>query len=150
MQPMSFDSNPPSSYKNGWRVWVLWRTDDLVLHGVGKLALFYLIMIGTWFFYFICNYLCLRTNYYVPLLSNINMISPYGLVHFITWLSSTFLFFLFPFFFLKISHFCVLKWIVYCFRCFDSNLIDVPVEVETPDRHYYHVWFWPVSFAFIS
>ncbi|KAI6692757.1 hypothetical protein NL676_020467 [Syzygium grande] len=23
-------------------------------------------------------------------------------------------------------------------RCFDANLIDIPVEVETPDRHYYH------------
>uniref|UniRef100_A0A7N2L7E7 Histone-lysine N-methyltransferase SUVR4 n=1 Tax=Quercus lobata TaxID=97700 RepID=A0A7N2L7E7_QUELO len=27
-------------------------------------------------------------------------------------------------------------------RCFDSNLIDVPVEVETPDRHYYHLAFF--------
>ncbi|OMO96100.1 hypothetical protein COLO4_15515 [Corchorus olitorius] len=24
-------------------------------------------------------------------------------------------------------------------RCYDANLIDIPVEVETPDRHYYHV-----------
>ena len=24
-------------------------------------------------------------------------------------------------------------------RCSDANLIDIPVEVETPDRHYYHV-----------
>ncbi|XP_031283856.1 histone-lysine N-methyltransferase SUVR4-like isoform X2 [Pistacia vera] len=24
-------------------------------------------------------------------------------------------------------------------RCFDANLIDIPVEVETPDRHYYHL-----------
>ncbi|CAK8572301.1 unnamed protein product [Lathyrus sativus] len=24
-------------------------------------------------------------------------------------------------------------------RCADSNLIDIPVEVETPDRHYYHL-----------
>ncbi|KAI5398266.1 hypothetical protein KIW84_063889 [Lathyrus oleraceus] len=24
-------------------------------------------------------------------------------------------------------------------RCTDSNLIDIPVEVETPDRHYYHL-----------
>ncbi|GFP82639.1 histone-lysine n-methyltransferase suvr4 [Phtheirospermum japonicum] len=23
-------------------------------------------------------------------------------------------------------------------RCFDGNLIEVPVQVETPDRHYYH------------
>ncbi|KAK8994752.1 hypothetical protein V6N11_045825 [Hibiscus sabdariffa] len=24
-------------------------------------------------------------------------------------------------------------------RCFDASLIDIPVEVETPDRHYYHL-----------
>ncbi|CAJ1976272.1 unnamed protein product [Sphenostylis stenocarpa] len=24
-------------------------------------------------------------------------------------------------------------------RCLDANLIDIPVEVETPDRHYYHL-----------
>lgn len=24
-------------------------------------------------------------------------------------------------------------------RCSDSNLIDIPVEVESPDHHYYHV-----------
>ncbi|MED6204514.1 hypothetical protein PIB30_009789 [Stylosanthes scabra] len=24
-------------------------------------------------------------------------------------------------------------------RCFDANLIDIPVEVEVPDRHYYHI-----------
>ncbi|XP_073223001.1 probable inactive histone-lysine N-methyltransferase SUVR2 isoform X2 [Cicer arietinum] len=24
-------------------------------------------------------------------------------------------------------------------RCADANLIDIPVEVETPDRHYYHL-----------
>ncbi|PKI39107.1 hypothetical protein CRG98_040531 [Punica granatum] len=24
-------------------------------------------------------------------------------------------------------------------RCFDANLIDIPVQIETPDRHYYHV-----------
>ncbi|KAG8370839.1 hypothetical protein BUALT_Bualt13G0025100 [Buddleja alternifolia] len=24
-------------------------------------------------------------------------------------------------------------------RCYDSNLVEIPVEVETPDRHYYHV-----------
>ncbi|XP_057423274.1 histone-lysine N-methyltransferase SUVR4 isoform X3 [Lotus japonicus] len=24
-------------------------------------------------------------------------------------------------------------------RCYDANLIDIPVEVETPDRHYYHL-----------
>ncbi|KAK6915317.1 Pre-SET domain, partial [Dillenia turbinata] len=27
-------------------------------------------------------------------------------------------------------------------RCFDANLIDIPVEVETPDRHYYHIAFF--------
>ncbi|XP_022149816.1 histone-lysine N-methyltransferase SUVR4 isoform X2 [Momordica charantia] len=27
-------------------------------------------------------------------------------------------------------------------RCFDANLIDIPVEVETPDRHYYHLAFF--------
>ncbi|XP_038695248.1 histone-lysine N-methyltransferase SUVR4-like isoform X2 [Tripterygium wilfordii] len=27
-------------------------------------------------------------------------------------------------------------------RCFDGNLIDIPVEVETPDRHYYHLAFF--------
>lgn len=24
-------------------------------------------------------------------------------------------------------------------RCLDANLIEIPVEVETPDLHYYHV-----------
>ncbi|XP_004304779.1 PREDICTED: histone-lysine N-methyltransferase SUVR4 [Fragaria vesca subsp. vesca] len=27
-------------------------------------------------------------------------------------------------------------------RCFDGNLVDIPVQVETPDRHYYHVAFF--------
>lgn len=27
-------------------------------------------------------------------------------------------------------------------RCFDANVIDIPVEVETPDRHYYHLAFF--------
>ncbi|CAA7398935.1 unnamed protein product [Spirodela intermedia] len=27
-------------------------------------------------------------------------------------------------------------------RCFDANLVEVPVEVETPDRHYYHIAFF--------
>ncbi|MED6131126.1 hypothetical protein PIB30_007098 [Stylosanthes scabra] len=27
-------------------------------------------------------------------------------------------------------------------RCFDANLIDIPVEVETPDHHYYHLAFF--------
>ncbi|KAG8380407.1 hypothetical protein BUALT_Bualt06G0012100 [Buddleja alternifolia] len=27
-------------------------------------------------------------------------------------------------------------------RCFDGNLLEVPVQVETPDRHYYHLAFF--------
>ncbi|XP_062084357.1 histone-lysine N-methyltransferase SUVR4 [Humulus lupulus] len=27
-------------------------------------------------------------------------------------------------------------------RCSDPNLVDIPVEVETPDRHYYHLAFF--------
>ncbi|KAJ8770187.1 hypothetical protein K2173_011522 [Erythroxylum novogranatense] len=27
-------------------------------------------------------------------------------------------------------------------RCEDANLIDIPVEIETPDRHYYHLAFF--------
>ncbi|KZV24291.1 histone-lysine N-methyltransferase SUVR1 [Dorcoceras hygrometricum] len=27
-------------------------------------------------------------------------------------------------------------------RCFDSNLLEIPVQVETPDRHYYHIAFF--------
>ncbi|KAI3694356.1 hypothetical protein L1987_77321 [Smallanthus sonchifolius] len=27
-------------------------------------------------------------------------------------------------------------------RCFDANLIEIPVEVENPDRHYYHLAFF--------
>ncbi|CAL5427339.1 unnamed protein product [Camellia sinensis] len=27
-------------------------------------------------------------------------------------------------------------------RCFDSNLVEIPVEVETPDHHYYHFAFF--------
>ncbi|XP_074333584.1 putative inactive histone-lysine N-methyltransferase SUVR2 [Apium graveolens] len=27
-------------------------------------------------------------------------------------------------------------------RCMDSNLIEIPVELETPDRHYYHLAFF--------
>ncbi|KAK6156413.1 hypothetical protein DH2020_010661 [Rehmannia glutinosa] len=27
-------------------------------------------------------------------------------------------------------------------RCFDGNLIEIPVQVETPDRHYYHLAFF--------
>ena len=25
------------------------------------------------------------------------------------------------------------------YRCLDANLMNMPVEIETPDRHYYHV-----------
>lgn len=27
-------------------------------------------------------------------------------------------------------------------RCFDPNLVEIPVEIETPDHHYYHVAFF--------
>ncbi|KAK2665640.1 hypothetical protein Ddye_004214 [Dipteronia dyeriana] len=27
-------------------------------------------------------------------------------------------------------------------RCYDANLIEIPVEVETPDHHYYHIAFF--------
>ncbi|CAH8388288.1 unnamed protein product [Eruca vesicaria subsp. sativa] len=27
-------------------------------------------------------------------------------------------------------------------RCEDANLIDIPVQIETPDRHYYHIAFF--------
>ncbi|XP_057507370.1 probable inactive histone-lysine N-methyltransferase SUVR2 isoform X2 [Actinidia eriantha] len=27
-------------------------------------------------------------------------------------------------------------------RCFDPNLVEIPVEVETPDHHYYHIAFF--------
>ncbi|MCL7044767.1 hypothetical protein MKW94_018422 [Papaver nudicaule] len=27
-------------------------------------------------------------------------------------------------------------------RCFDANMIDIPVEIETPDHHYYHIAFF--------
>ncbi|KAL5702420.1 [histone H3]-lysine(4) N-trimethyltransferase [Ranunculus cassubicifolius] len=27
-------------------------------------------------------------------------------------------------------------------RCFDGNLVEIPVEVETPDHHYYHLAFF--------
>lgn len=30
-------------------------------------------------------------------------------------------------------------------RCLDANLVEIPVEVETPDHHYYHVWIVIVS-----
>ncbi|XP_031502518.1 probable inactive histone-lysine N-methyltransferase SUVR2 isoform X2 [Nymphaea colorata] len=27
-------------------------------------------------------------------------------------------------------------------RCFDANLVEIPVEIETPDHHYYHLAFF--------
>ncbi|CAA0381310.1 unnamed protein product [Arabidopsis thaliana] len=27
-------------------------------------------------------------------------------------------------------------------RCEDANMIDIPIEIETPDRHYYHIAFF--------
>ncbi|KAK9282401.1 hypothetical protein L1049_005318 [Liquidambar formosana] len=27
-------------------------------------------------------------------------------------------------------------------RCLDANLVEIPVEVETPDHHYYHLAFF--------
>lgn len=27
-------------------------------------------------------------------------------------------------------------------RCYDANLVEIPVEVETPDHHYYHLAFF--------
>ncbi|KAK4338702.1 hypothetical protein RND71_043189 [Anisodus tanguticus] len=27
-------------------------------------------------------------------------------------------------------------------RCFDSNMVEIPVEIETPDHHYYHLAFF--------
>ncbi|PKU84452.1 Histone-lysine N-methyltransferase SUVR4 [Dendrobium catenatum] len=30
------------------------------------------------------------------------------------------------------------------FRCGDANIVEVPVEVETPDHHYYHLAFFTV------
>ncbi|KAF2609917.1 hypothetical protein F2Q70_00009584 [Brassica cretica] len=29
-------------------------------------------------------------------------------------------------------------------RCGDANLIDIPVQIETPDRHYYHIAFFTI------
>ncbi|WZZ63212.1 hypothetical protein YC2023_063319 [Brassica napus] len=29
-------------------------------------------------------------------------------------------------------------------RCEDANLIDIPVQIETPDRHYYHIAFFTI------
>ncbi|CAN8269689.1 unnamed protein product [Cochlearia groenlandica] len=29
-------------------------------------------------------------------------------------------------------------------RCEEANLIDIPVEIETPDRHYYHIAFFTI------
>jgi hypothetical protein len=40
----------------------------------------------------------------------------------------------------RITTIYMLTWhvIVFC-RCFDGNIIAIPVEIETPDHHYYHV-----------
>lgn len=35
-------------------------------------------------------------------------------------------------------------------RCSDANLIDIPVQVETPDRHYYHVWVGLLSMSMLT
>ena len=29
---------------------------------------------------------------------------------------------------------------IFLIRCYDANLVDIPVEIESPDHHYYHVW----------
>lgn len=39
-----------------------------------------------------------------------------------------------------IMHECgYLNYTFFFVRCYDSNLIEIPVEVETPDHHYYRV-----------
>ncbi|KAF8654043.1 hypothetical protein HU200_062189 [Digitaria exilis] len=48
--------------------------------------------------------------------------------------------------------FCILSWLsanaflvtnlCYMTRCYDANLVQIPVEVETPDHHYYHLAFF--------
>lgn len=51
-------------------------------------------------------------------------------------------FFLLTFFYLRVFSFPYISDIVSvlnCSRCSDANLVEIPVEVETPDRHYYHV-----------
>lgn len=31
-------------------------------------------------------------------------------------------------------------YLIFCVcRCFDANLIEIPVEIESPEHHYYHV-----------
>lgn len=38
-------------------------------------------------------------------------------------------------------HIFIYLSVIWCFaRCFDSNLVEIPVEIESPDHHYYHVW----------
>lgn len=41
-------------------------------------------------------------------------------------------------------------WFRHFFRCFDSTLVEIPVEVETPDHHYYHVWPFTHLLPFLS
>lgn len=90
----------------------------------------------------IYNYLCRKKIIMLNHWSTINMISPYGSVHFIIY------FIYFQFLIFYVIH--LYKLCFYCSRCFDANLVDIPVEVETPDRHYYHVRIWLAFFAFIS
>lgn len=54
----------------------------------------------------------------------------------------------------RITTIYMLTWhvIVFC-RCFDGNIIAIPVEIETPDHHYYHVCamlpcYWCCKFKF--
>lgn len=35
-------------------------------------------------------------------------------------------------------------------RCYDANLVEIPVEIESPDHHYYHVRYEPPDFNFCS
>ena len=36
-------------------------------------------------------------------------------------------------------HVLFLLWMCNFSRCVDANLVEIPIEVETPDHHYYHV-----------
>lgn len=42
-----------------------------------------------------------------------------------------------PAFLTVLSSFVTLSF--FLFRCYDSNLMDMAVEIETPDHNYYHV-----------
>lgn len=48
------------------------------------------------------------------------------------------------FFVAKIFYWNVLHLLV---RCFDATLVEIPVEVETSDHHYYHVWFFSIQWS---